>query len=159
MPGLLLNHVELQFIESLLDAGVRFVIVGGYAVRFHGHVRPVEDLDIFMEYSAENASRFATALSSLKAISSDKIAEAKTAVAKPDQQVQMTLYGNRIDVLTSLWFRTPICFQAAFQDAHWCFEKSINIPVLSYNHLIESKRARGEAKDLEDIAALKPGSS
>jgi hypothetical protein len=42
-------------ISCFLDAGVRFLIVGGWAVRFHGYAdRKVDDLDLLVEFSTEN---------------------------------------------------------------------------------------------------------
>lgn len=39
-----LGHYEL--LDILVRHGVRFVIIGGHAVNFHGHVRTTEDLDL-----------------------------------------------------------------------------------------------------------------
>jgi len=57
-----LDRDELEVVRSFQDAGVRFVIVGGRAVQFHGHVRPAKDLDLFVEPSAENWPRLQAAL-------------------------------------------------------------------------------------------------
>jgi hypothetical protein len=62
MQSLCLNAVESELAEAMLDAQVRFVIVGGFAVRAHGHLRPAKDLDIMIEPSLENVARLATVL-------------------------------------------------------------------------------------------------
>lgn len=156
MTTLIFTASVLKFIGALLYADVRFVIVGGYAVRFHGHMRLAEDLDIFLEPSAENASRFVKALSGFNKISitSGQLAIVRMTLAKLSQKFSLKKFGYPIDVLTSLNTETPISFETAFQEAEWCLEKCFKIPVLSLDHLIQCKHACGEAKDLEDIAAL-----
>ena len=62
-----LDRDELEVVRTFLDAGVRFVIVGGRAVQFNGHVRPAKDLDLLVEPSAENWSRLQAALKPLNA--------------------------------------------------------------------------------------------
>src|SRR5882724_1397242 len=53
-----LSNYQMELIRSLVNAGVHFVVVGGYAVRYHGHLRPTErpteDLDLFLDRSSAN---------------------------------------------------------------------------------------------------------
>jgi hypothetical protein len=59
---------ELEVIRSFPDAEVRFVIVGGRAVQFHGHARLAKDLDLLVEPSAENWPRLQAALRPVKGV-------------------------------------------------------------------------------------------
>jgi hypothetical protein len=52
----------LRVLASLEREGVDYVLVGGAAVNFHGLVRATEDLDIFVQPSAENVERLRRAL-------------------------------------------------------------------------------------------------
>jgi hypothetical protein len=54
-------------IERLVDAGVEFVIVGGFAVIAHGYVRATRDLDIVPAPTRENYKRLAALLRGLEA--------------------------------------------------------------------------------------------
>ena len=47
---------------ALADARVAFVVVGGYALAAHGHLRATDDLDILVEPTAANARRVFAAL-------------------------------------------------------------------------------------------------
>ncbi len=47
----------IDMLDALRAHDVRFLIVGGYAVGFHGHPRATKDLDVWVEPSAENAPR------------------------------------------------------------------------------------------------------
>src|SRR5690606_11209235 len=51
-----------EFVALLAAHEVRYLIVGGYAVAYHGHPRFTGDLDVWIERSPENAARIATAL-------------------------------------------------------------------------------------------------
>ncbi|MGH8566762.1 MAG: hypothetical protein ACREXU_01785, partial [Gammaproteobacteria bacterium] len=51
-----------EFIGSLNDNGVEYLIIGGYAVAFHGHPRYTKDLDIWIRVSTDNATRMINAL-------------------------------------------------------------------------------------------------
>ena len=50
------------FCTPLVKASVRFLIIGGWAVNFHGHERPVNDLDLLVEFSEENWQKLRLAL-------------------------------------------------------------------------------------------------
>jgi len=50
-----LNKDLREFIALLNSTGVRYLIVGGYAVAFHGYPRFTGDMDFFVERSPENA--------------------------------------------------------------------------------------------------------
>lgn len=45
-----------EFVQSLKDNGVRYLVVGGYAVALHGYPRYTKDMDIWIEMSQINAA-------------------------------------------------------------------------------------------------------
>ena len=44
-------------LTCLHDAGAEFVIIGGYAVAFHGHPRATKDIDVLVRATPENAEK------------------------------------------------------------------------------------------------------
>jgi predicted nucleotidyltransferase len=46
-----------ELLKLLEDNSVKYLIVGGYAVAFHGFPRLTKDIDIFFENSRENAEK------------------------------------------------------------------------------------------------------
>ena len=46
-----------EFVELLNALNVRYMVVGAFAVAYHGHPRYTGDIDLFIERSAENAER------------------------------------------------------------------------------------------------------
>ncbi len=59
---MILNQDFKEFIQSLNDNNVRFLIVGGYAVAFHGYPRFTKDIDIWIDVDQQNAERVVRAL-------------------------------------------------------------------------------------------------
>jgi hypothetical protein len=51
-----------EFIELLNSHDVRYLIVGGYALAYHGYPRTTGDIDFFVEVSEENARRIIAVL-------------------------------------------------------------------------------------------------
>ena len=51
-----------EFIGSLIAHGVEFIVVGAYALAFHGAPRFTGDLDILVRPTLDNAARLLTAL-------------------------------------------------------------------------------------------------
>ena len=58
----MLNQDFKEFIQSLNDNQVHYLVVGGYAVTFHGNPRYTKGLDIWIALSPENASHIVEAL-------------------------------------------------------------------------------------------------
>jgi phage replication-related protein YjqB (UPF0714/DUF867 family) len=57
-----LNQDFKEFIQSLNDNQVRYLVVGGYAVAFHGYPRYTKDMDIWIEMTVKNARNMVRAL-------------------------------------------------------------------------------------------------
>src|SRR4051812_2416745 len=51
-----------DFLRSLSANAIRYVVIGGYAVAYHGYVRYTGDLDIFVELSVDSAAKLVSAL-------------------------------------------------------------------------------------------------
>jgi hypothetical protein len=60
-----LDSAEEQVVRTLMKWQVRFVVIGGHAVRFHGHDRLVNDLDLVIQPVEDNARRLINALAEL----------------------------------------------------------------------------------------------
>ena len=57
-----LNSDFKEFIELLNTHEVAYMVVGGYALAFHGHPRYTKDIDIWLERSETNASKMVKVL-------------------------------------------------------------------------------------------------
>src|SRR5262245_40733324 len=87
-----------EFIALLNQNDVRYLVVGGYAVGFHGHPRYTKDLDIWIELSEENSENLVAALDAFGFASAEfKIED----FLNPGEFVQLGYPPNRIDLITS----------------------------------------------------------
>jgi predicted nucleotidyltransferase len=138
-----------ELLKSLNSAGVRYLVLGGYAVIHYGYRRATDDLDIWIAIDPENAAKVSTALQEFGGFSSSKV--------KPSlfqTQGKVFIFGRepvRVDILTSpngLDFETSY---ARRETVNW---DEIEVPLISFADLQVNKRASGRAKDLADLENL-----
>ncbi len=143
-----LNRDFKEFIASLNANGVRYLIVGGYAVAFHGHPRYTKDLDVWIEISPENAARV---LQSLEAFGFGAIGLKPNDFEQADQVVQLGRPPQRIDLLTS-------ADGVSFAECHAARIEAeidgVKACFINLDHLKRNKRASGRHQDLADIENL-----
>jgi hypothetical protein len=144
-------EVQKDFKEffALLNANkVDFMIVGGYALAYHGAPRYTGDIDVFIKPDSKNAQRIMMVLeefgfSSLELSIDD--------FKKKDSVVQLGLPPVRIDIITSI---SGVTWEQA--DASKEPGKYGEVPVfyIGKKQYLANKRATGRAKDIADIEAL-----
>ncbi len=149
----MLNQDFREFIQSLNDSGVRYLIVGGYAVALHGHPRYTRDLDVWVEPSADNAARVVTALDRF-GFGSLGLKAADFLV--PDQVIQLGYPPNRIDLLTSL---SGVDFSRCYASRLDIEVSAVRMSFIDLEHLKQNKRAAGRHQDLADLENLEDGGS
>jgi hypothetical protein len=86
-----------EFVDALVRADARFLIVGGVAVKFYVPERPVEDLDLLIEPSKGNASKVLTAVSSSPLFRRDITVEK---LIRPKLQICVKIFEYYMDILT-----------------------------------------------------------
>lgn len=137
-----------EFVEWLDKHEVRFLIVGGYAVAFHGHPRYTKDLDVWIAATQDNAERLLRALhdfgfGSLNLSVADFVEEGMI--------IQLGDPPNRIDILTSV---KGLEFELAWQSREMLSGSELSIPFISKGDLIQAKQSVGRLQDLADIEHL-----
>ena len=139
----------LDLISSFNAAEVRYLLIGGYAVGFHGRPRATKDLDVWVEASLENAPRIIDALRSFGAPLRDLSADD---FAAPGKFYVMGRPPLRIDVVTTI---DGVQFGAAW-GRRVPLEVSPGVPcsLISLDDLIANKRAAARPQDLVDAAEL-----
>jgi hypothetical protein len=127
---------------------VEYMIVGGYALAFHGAPRYTGDLDIFVRCNPVNAQRIIAALDQFGFMS---LGLTSADFEASDRVVQLGVPPVRIDILTSL---TGVSWEEA--SASSVTGKYGDIPVCYINReqFISNKRALGRNRDLADLEAL-----
>lgn len=138
---------------ELADAGVEFVVVGGYAVAVHGHSRATKDIDIFVRADPANADRVYRALAAFGAPLPAFHVTASD-FAEEGNVLQLGVPPLRIDVITRA---SGITFDEASVDAVYLDVAGRRVPVIGLAALLQNKRSTGRLQDLADVEALAPG--
>ncbi len=137
-----------EFIELLNESNVKYLVVGGYAVAFHGHPRYTKDLDVWIELSADNANNIIEALNKFGfgslGLKPDDFLES-------DQIIQLGYPPNRIDILTTL---NDLEFEDCYNAKIEAEIQGLKINFIHIEHLKKNKRATGRPQDLADAEHL-----
>jgi predicted nucleotidyltransferase len=137
-----------EFVELLLSEKVEFLLVGGYALAFHGCPRFTEDIDFLVMVSPENAERLERVLDrfgfSALGITRDDF-------LKPDYVIQLGRAPNRIDLLTGI---DGLTWDTACESRETVDLGGLTIDVIGKEALIRNKRATGRTQDLADAERL-----
>ena len=137
-----------EFIELLSALEVRFVIVGAFAVAYHGYFRYTSDIDLFIDSSVENATRI------FRAVEQFGFGDLKLKVedfTQEDQVIQLGVSPNRIDVMT---FLSGVSFDEAWASRELGELDGLSVPFISREMLKRNKIACGRNRDLADLEYL-----
>lgn len=137
-----------ELLELFNEQKVEYLIVGAYALAFHGALRYTGDLDIFLKPEYENANRIIFALEKFGFGSLGLKAEEFIA---GDKIIQLGVAPVRIDLLTSL---TGISWDEAFSNSVNDYFGNVPVRYIGKNEFILNKRSLGRKKDLADIEAI-----
>ncbi len=131
-----------------MSHGVKFMVIGGYAVTAHGHPRYTGDIDFLVEKSRENAKRIVAAVHDyfgpLPGVSEESYLDDK-------RMSQFGVPPYRIDILVSI---PGVDFSEAYPRKEMLSLGGTAVPFISLEDLKKNKRATGRHKDLGDLEAL-----
>jgi hypothetical protein len=130
-------------------ANAKYLIVGGYALAVHGHLRATKDVDIFVGTDPENADRVYSALSRFGAPLEELT---RADLADPDVFFIMGRPPNQIDIITTI---DGVTFEAAWRNRLECSYDGVPAWFIARDDLVANKTASGRPQDLADLAALK----
>ena len=145
---MVLNQDFKEFIQSLNDHNVRYLIIGGYAVAFHGHPRYTKDLDIWIELGQENAANI---LKALAQFGFGSLGLRQDDFLEPDQIIQLGSPPIRIDILTTL---AGVDFDECFASKTVAAIDNIQMNFIDLENLKKNKKATGRLQDLADLENL-----
>jgi hypothetical protein len=137
-----------EFVELLSSRRIKYLLVGGHAVAFHGFPRFTGDVDFFIDTSPENAAQVAAAVGDF-GFASLGLTEAD--FREPETIIQLGRPPHRIDLLTSI---TAVSFQEAWQSRVETDLDGIPVWVISKDLLVRNKLAVGRPQDLADAKRI-----
>jgi hypothetical protein len=137
-----------EFIESLNKNNVQYLLVGGYAVAFHGTPRYTKDLDIWVNTTVENAGRVILAL---KEFGFESLGIKVEDLIIPQQIIQLGYPPLRIDLLTTI---DGVIFEDCYPQRIIYDDSGTDIHLIDLASLIKNKRATGRSQDIADLEWL-----
>jgi hypothetical protein len=127
---------------------VDYIIVGAYALAYHGAPRYTGDMDILVRPDSENAFRILGALAEFGFGSLGLRAED---FAAPDRVIQIGVAPVRVDIVTSL---TGVSWEEADAGRVAGTYGDLKVYYIGKKQFILNKRALGRKKDLADLEAI-----
>ena len=137
-----------EFIHLLNTKSVKYVLVGAWALAFHGRPRYTGDLDIFVAREQDNADRL---MEMIEAFGFGQSGVKRDDFLQVDYVIQLGREPNRIDILTGI---SGVAFDEAWESREQGNISDGVIFVISRGLLIKNKRAANRDKDQADIKLL-----
>lgn len=144
----MLNPDYKDILSAFSGAGVKYLLVGAYAMAAHGQVRATGDIDLWVESTRENASR---TMAALKEFGAPLHEIRQEDFEKPGVVFQIGVAPRRIDILTSI---DAVEFPDAWDDREEVRVAGLAVPVIGRAELIKNKLATGRLKDRADAMSL-----
>ena len=144
----MINKDFKEFIELLNKNNVRYLVVGGYALAFHGHPRYTKDIDFWLWVNQANAKNIIKALEEFGFSSLDLN---ENDFLRPGYVVQLGQPPARIDLLTSV---TGLDFEECYETRNHIEIQGSEIDIIDLESFKKNKIAVGRHQDLADLENL-----
>jgi predicted nucleotidyltransferase len=157
-----LSELDIQSIlRELVEGGVEFLLIGGVAVGYHGHIQAAKDVDVVPDPDPENLERLAKVLRDLEAEVEGADDFEAGEIPDPLDPRALELGGNwvlstplgRLYVMqwiggAPLW---PRLSPSAIEDQI----AGLPIRIVSFEDLVRLKELAGRPEDLADLQKLR----
>jgi hypothetical protein len=137
-----------ELLELFNAHKVQYLIVGGYALAYHGAPRYTGDIDLFIKPDRENARQI---LKALDEFGFGSVGLREEDLNNPDKIVQLGYPPVRIDIITSI---SGLSWDEAFEKHEKGKYGDVPVSYIGRDQYILNKRASGRKKDLADLEAL-----
>jgi len=150
----------VRIFETLERHGVEYLTIGGVAVNAHGHLRNTRDVDVLIEWTAENMRRLAVALAELDAklfgVDADLL---DVDPLDPDDllnggNLTLRTASGGLDLFDPDEIPGGRPFEEMLPRAVEATVAGVRIRAVGLDDLIRLKRESGRDRDLEDVATL-----
>ena len=137
-----------EFLKLLKEHDVRYLLIGGYAVGYHGYARATEDMDIWIAIHPENAQKLVSAMKAFGL--EDPNLTPKLFLQKP-KIIRLGFPPLRLEITTSIsGVEFDECYQARIVDNF----DGVEVSVIDLKNLKKNKKASGRTKDIADLEEL-----
>ena len=137
-----------EFLQLLNDHRVDYLLVGGYAVGYHGYPRATVDLDIWVAVTPRNARHLVMVF---KEFGFDVKELKEDLFLKENKIVRIGEPPLRIKVMTSV---SGVDFDACYEQRIVDTIDGIQVNFINLENLKVNKMSAGRHKDLNDLENL-----
>ncbi len=146
-----MTHRDFEEFFACFNAHrVRYLVVGAYAVGFHGYPRATKDIDVLVDPTVNNAKRVLAALKQFLGVVPPNFNEQK--LVNPRTLLVLGIPPIRIDILTSI--AGVNSFARAWDRRARGRYGSVGVGFISVGDLRKAKKASGRPQDLLDLENL-----
>ena len=138
-----------EFLQLLNLKQIEYLVIGGYAVGYHGYPRATGDLDIWIAINEQTAMKMVEVL---KEFGFDPPELQKELFLKEQKVIRMGLPPMRLEILTSI---DGVDFETCFSNRLIADFGDFEVNIISKRDLLINKRASGRPQDLVDFDKLK----
>lgn len=147
----LFDEETQRFLKLLNAKRVEYLVVGGFAVNYHGYLRATGDLDLWWNPTGENFKRLLNAILDF-GFDCSEIQQLKK-YESIKSLIRLPLTDNfDIELLSIIDGKIP--FDLAYREAENTTLKDLPIKIINYPHLIATKLGSHRPKDLHDLGEL-----
>ena len=137
-----------EFLRLLSSHRVEYLLIGGYAVGYHGYPRPTGDMDVWIAVSSLNAARVVAALVEFGFRAEDVPV---ALFAQAGKIVRMGIPPMRLEILTTI---SGVDFAACYARRVPLEVDGVVVNLIGLDDLKANKKASGRHKDLNDLEQL-----
>ncbi len=137
-----------EFLRSLNAHKVEYLLIGGYAVNYHGYPRATADMDIWIAVHPANADRVVAALKEFGFNLPDLSPEL---FLRPWQIIRLGIPPVRIEIATTI---SGVDFDECYAERVKDTLDGVPVSLISLKHLKLNKKASGRHQDLADLEHL-----
>ncbi len=137
-----------EFLQLLNAHQIKYLLIGGYAVGYHGYPRATVDMDIWVAIHPQNAARIVAAL---KEFGFDLPDLDSSLFLEEGKVIRMGVPPMRLEIVTSI---SGVTFEECYADRVVDVVDETEVNLISLHHLKQNKLASGRYKDLNDLENL-----
>ena len=137
-----------EFLKLLNSHRVEYLLVGGYAVGYHGYPRATGDMDLWVAVRQNNAEKLVVVLREFGLNAPQLSADI---FLQENQIIRMGVPPMRIELLTTI---SGVDFDSCYSERIVDVIDSVEVHIINLKHLKQNKQASGRYKDLDDLQYL-----
>jgi hypothetical protein len=137
-----------ELLKLLNSKQIEYLVIGGYAVGFHGYPRATGDMDVWIAANEKNALKMVEAL---RQFGFDLPDLKKEIFLTEKKVIRMGIPPMRLEILTSI---DGVRFEECFQNRIIADFGDFTANFISKKDLLINKRSSGRPQDMVDFEKL-----